>query len=342
MPEDPVLLDVAGLSPAAEQVYLFVVHRGRTVPGDVAERFGLDVPDAAALLDDLLAIGLVARYRGDADAYSAVDPRISLGALADLASARSRSIRQRIPALSEQFERTVVNETGSAQTRVLATPGEIAGWYVRLQHQAKRELLVFDRPPYFASHLEPVETTMMARGVVWRGIYTPESFEGENAWDEVVRLAEMGEQGRIVPQLPIKLAMVDGVIALVSLSLDGVRADTLVTESEPLLQLLHEMFEVYWARAIPLSPQAVAPPAVEEQGAYDEPPARSAKRTGRPTTEQQGILAMIGAGMTDEAIAVRLGLSVRSLRRRSQRLMADLGAENRFQLGAEAARRGWI
>ncbi len=46
--------------------------------------------------------------------------------------------------------------------------------------------------------------------------------------------------------------------------------------------------------------------------------------------------------MKDEAAARHLGISVRSLRRRSHDLLVELGADNRFQAGVEAARRGWV
>jgi len=51
---------------------------------------------------------------------------------------------------------------------------------------------------------------------------------------------------------------------------------------------------------------------------------------------------LIAAGMTDEGIAHQLGVSSRTLRRKTQELMVELRAENRFQAGAEAVRRGWI
>ncbi|WP_244925358.1 LuxR C-terminal-related transcriptional regulator [Georgenia faecalis] len=51
---------------------------------------------------------------------------------------------------------------------------------------------------------------------------------------------------------------------------------------------------------------------------------------------------MLASGAKDETIARELGLSERTLRRRSSALLARLGAANRFQAGVQAARRGWI
>jgi DNA-binding CsgD family transcriptional regulator len=339
MARDPSLLSVAGLPEATEQVYLFVVHRGPTLPADVVDRFEIADVEAVAHLETLRDQGLLARAGGSEDAWTAVDPRFALGAVLHRVGEQTRRLQDQIPLLAEQFERSVARTGGDSLTRVVTDSGEVAQWFVRLQHQAQHELLVFDRPPYVSSPQEPLETFVMARGVSWRAVYTTDSFDREGSWDETARLAEQGEQARIAPSLPLKLAIADGRIALVSLRQDGVRSDSLVTEAEPLVAALHQLFEFYWERSLPLATSGVGPPRLAEGGA---PPVAAGPRGAAPTAEQRSILALIGAGATDEAIAGRLGISVRSLRRRSQQLMNDVGAENRFQLGVEAARRGWV
>lgn len=346
MSDDVPLLAVAGLPPLTERVYLFVVHRGRTSPADVVERFDLGAAAATRQLEDLRDVGLVARANGRDDAYAAVDPRYALAAITDGLDDQVRRLRDQIPRLAEQFQQSVADESGSGRTRIVGDAGDVAGWYVRLQHQAQEELVIFDRPPYVSGPLEPLEGVIIGRGVAWRAIYTADSFSREGAWEETARLAEQGEQSRIVPSLPLKLVIADRKIALVSLSLDGISVDALVTEAAPLVELLCLVFEGYWARALPLTAASSGTPddlLAALQGAPTGPAVAPRPASGRPATaEEQSILALIGAGLTDEAIAARLGLSVRSLRRRSQKLMADLGAANRFQAGVEAARRGWV
>jgi DNA-binding NarL/FixJ family response regulator len=46
--------------------------------------------------------------------------------------------------------------------------------------------------------------------------------------------------------------------------------------------------------------------------------------------------------MTDEAIARELGISVRTLGRRTSRLLGGLGARTRFQAGMQAGHRGLV
>ncbi|PPG50853.1 hypothetical protein C5C24_08610 [Rathayibacter sp. AY2B3] len=57
---------------------------------------------------------------------------------------------------------------------------------------------------------------------------------------------------------------------------------------------------------------------------------------------QRSILQGLAAGLTDEALAARLDLSVRTCRRHIAGLFDLLGAESRFQAGVLAARQGWL
>ncbi|MFD0567083.1 hypothetical protein ACFQ2M_37865 [Kitasatospora saccharophila] len=50
----------------------------------------------------------------------------------------------------------------------------------------------------------------------------------------------------------------------------------------------------------------------------------------------------MGHGHTDESAGRKLGLSLRTVRRMMQDLMNRLGAESRFQAGAQAVRNDWI
>ncbi|MCS5717288.1 hypothetical protein N1027_03965 [Herbiconiux sp. CPCC 205763] len=342
MTTTPSVLALAGLSDTAEQIYLFVIHRGKTLLSDVTARFDLDDGPAAEQLEALRHLGLISRERSDAGFYVPVDPRYSLTSMVEQLSEGVGRIRQLIPTLADQFDKGATSDEETTETRILSDRDAVASWYVRLQHQATRELLVFDRPPYVSSSLEPLEAVVLGRGVSWRAVYTGESFSREDSWEEAERLAEHGEQARIVSELPVKLAIADRTTALVSLSVEEGKSDAIVTEAAPMVAALCDLFEFYWARALPL-PEArerMLNPAAADPAPPPAPTATVPSR--RITREEQAILALIGAGLKDEVIARRLGMSTRSLRRRSHQLMVELGADNRFQAGVEAARRGWV
>lgn len=71
-----------------------------------------------------------------------------------------------------------------------------------------------------------------------------------------------------------------------------------------------------------------------------QPESRDAARELREV--DRNLLRLLAVGMTDEAVARQLGLSLRTTRRRIAALMSHLSASSRFQAGAEAAKRGWL
>lgn len=110
--------------------------------------------------------------------------------------------------------------------------------------------------------------------------------------------------------------------AIVSLTLSVDLPITLASTSRPLINLLATAFEATWELAAPLP------------GGESTPP------TGLSQVDQS-IVSLIATGVTDEVVAERLGLSVRTVRRRTHDLMQKVGAQSRFQFGVLAARRGW-
>ncbi|MEV0402233.1 LuxR C-terminal-related transcriptional regulator [Actinoallomurus sp. NPDC050550] len=71
-------------------------------------------------------------------------------------------------------------------------------------------------------------------------------------------------------------------------------------------------------------------------------PLAATTRTSPLTEDDRRLLDLLLAGMKDDAIARQLGLSTRTMRRRMKNLLDLLGADNRFQAGTQAVRRGWL
>lgn len=61
-----------------------------------------------------------------------------------------------------------------------------------------------------------------------------------------------------------------------------------------------------------------------------------------PSDDIRRLLVLLGAGLTDASIARELGVSERTVNRRIIALQDALAARSRFQLGVQAARRGWL
>ncbi|MYS64113.1 transcriptional regulator TrmB, partial [Streptomyces sp. SID5473] len=124
--------------------------------------------------------------------------------------------------------------------------------------------------------------------------------------------AGLGEQSRVLAEVPMVLLAVDRTTALVR---DG--ATALVLRPSALLDGVLALGELLWERAVPLVPAA--------RGAHGL------------SDEDGRLLALSASGLTDRAIARRLGVAQRTVERRMRRIMNVLGARTRFQAGLRAA-----
>lgn len=138
----------------------------------------------------------------------------------------------------------------------------------------------------------------------------------------VVENGSAGEYGSVTVRrstdpLPCRMVIVDDAIAVAAGQATASRGMAMVVEEPVLVQGLLCLFEATWAACIGGTPDS-------------------------PSLDERSLLERMATGSTDEAIARRLGISDRQVRRRIASLLQRLGVSSRFAAGAEAVRRGWL
>ena len=309
----------AGLDPADIDVFRALLARPETLAADL---------DPAAV-DRLEALGLV--RRGIDGALAALPPHRPLLAEAHRAQSRADALRETAETLRAEFHR----RPGAARDAVEVVVGgpEIVGAAVQIARQARRLVRGFDRGPYFHAGSLPddAQSRSWTRGVPWRVVYEGRSLQAEppERWEHLG--STPGETGRILPRLPFKLLIADDDAALVGLAGAAGQGEALVVRGSLLVDAFVRLFELQWELALPIADVA--------RGGDD----RADGLGGDVLTEEERrLVAMLSSGMTDEAMARAIGLSHRTVQRRLADLARRVGAEGRFQLGVQAARRGWV
>lgn len=331
--EDAAPLDLVGVDSEAEKAYRHLLARGGGTVDDVVAAFGVTSAEGLALLERLHRFGLVSRRTSGE--FLTVDPRHALRALVESRERQLTSVRDAAGALGAIFDTAKRARNGGHGTLVISGPEAVGDRYYRLKQAARAEICSLDRPPFLLAPNGPLDEAAVGRGVRVRSVYAAASFVAAGGWHELGSLVSRGEEARITPTLPIKLAMADRSAAMVSLGLAAGSDDCLYTEAPPLLEALSELFERYWAAASPLAgPPDPGDPPPSSAGPIEE--------DRKPTDEERNLLALFAAGVKDEAIARQFGISSRTLRRRIQDLYAELGTTSRFGAGVAAARRNWV
>jgi Response regulator containing a CheY-like receiver domain and an HTH DNA-binding domain len=133
----------------------------------------------------------------------------------------------------------------------------------------------------------------------------------------------------VTDDVPIKLIAADHHTGLIPLDAANPNGDALLIRGSALLDLLYTLFDTLWERATPVTFNRRGRLKIKNRAAGGEDDSASGDGPG----DSEHLVAMLAAGLKDEAIAHQLGLSSRTLDRRIARLMRGLGAHTRFQAG---------
>jgi len=164
----------AGVGAGDERVLRALLTRPQATAAELAAMIGQPPDEVAAALDRLSGRGLVARLAGPPARYTAADPRTALDVLIHPAEHALRRARDAVAELTALFH-TARTERPSAGPVEVVTGHEISRAFVWMQQSAVRDVRAFDRPPYVHAAGNPVEPSILARGVRWQAVYHPDA-----------------------------------------------------------------------------------------------------------------------------------------------------------------------
>jgi DNA-binding CsgD family transcriptional regulator len=181
--------------------------------------------------------------------------------------------------------------------------------FQQAQQSAQSEVLVLDKPPLVVLPIEP----RRAYGIAYRIVYDMAALVEPT---ELAAARSAAPGCRMLRDVPLKLVIADRRTGLLQSGQELIEIGP-----SSLLDGLLRLFELLWQQATPLSPSA---------------------SDGPLSFEDQQLLALAAAGLTDQAIARRLGVAQRTVERRMQRILKALDATTRFQAGLRAGQRGLL
>ncbi len=306
-----------GLAEDEERLYLHLLGISAGGAQQLGAALGLGAERAAAALAALADHGLVERPAQEGGLWSAAAPDVALEELLLRREVELRRTRGRITELMRTYRRSRPGSQAGELVEIITGRDSIAELWRSLQLGVRGELRVLDKPPYVKRSDPEVELAALARGVRMRTVYESQVLREPDRLAEIHAVIEGGEQARLLPELPLKLALVDDRWALLPVSSGTELQSVLLVRPSSLLDALAGLFELYWSRAMRM------------------PEPDSAEL---PQDRHRRLLALLAAGLTDESIARQMGVSTRTVQRWVRELMDRFGARTRFQAGIQAAR----
>lgn len=251
-----------GLTPYQARVQVALLRSGPAACIDLARTAGIPRTSIYQVLEELDAKGLGYRLPGKGPArWSSVGRDAVLACLVGQEEERLSQLRARSAQVRDMLDELLPGDRPSAPVpyvHQVHDPSRVTRLYDELLTRTEHELLVFNRPPYFAKVGTPKPTILETVGrVPARVLYQTEQVEAaDEAWHrEIAAYHEAGVEGRVVPELPIKLAIFDRRNTL--LSIDGAAMPRRATPTtlfveHPGYAFVHvEAFECLWEGATP-------------------------------------------------------------------------------------------
>ncbi|MFD3470870.1 helix-turn-helix transcriptional regulator [Streptomyces sp. NPDC058682] len=327
------MLGALGLDSDTETVYRLMLEHPSWGVDQLAQALDQDRSAVIRALDTLADLALLRTAGTDGSPPGTpllVPPRAGLGALLERRQNELARTQMEIDASRSAVDDLLADYTAHGRTaaaRVERFTGAEAVHRIQsdLSVQARGEVLAF--APTAASggpwDLDvPIHLDLLARGVRVRVLHLASVEGSPQRRTAVQRLVQAGAEIRTLPSLPLHLRIVDGARAVMPLDPDDPDTGVVLLTESSVLMGLRALFAYLWDMAA----------EVED-----------ADGTPAPCSQQErALLRFLAEGLTDEAAARRLGISLRSERRMISGLTERFNAGSRFQLGLQAAQRGLL
>jgi DNA-binding CsgD family transcriptional regulator len=318
-------LSVLGIDDASERVYRYVLRNPGSLEASICDGVGVSSEELTSLLAPLVERRLV---RVTSNGVRPEPPDVAIGRLVNGELKRVARVEERLSAAQNEIalyasEHAVGQRTGTEPVPLDRVPVAELGDVMRVLIANVRTEMLFFRPDqwYLPTGAAADESVIQAlkSGASSRAIY-PARIVDERP-ESVLARARAGEQVRVVPHVPSRLAVFGSETAILPELWVGESGGRLVIRQSGIVSACVLLFEQMWTHAVTV-------PGFGESNS--------------DTDVRRQLLEMLAAGAKDEQISRALGLSLRTVRRRIADLMAELGVDSRFQAGMEVVRRGWL
>ncbi|TDE01493.1 TrmB family transcriptional regulator [Jiangella asiatica] len=318
------MLTVLGASPDEDRVYGQLVSAVSATAAEIAATTGLTPPAADDALAALVGRGLASRTMDAPARFVAASPGVVEAMIADRLR-ELRAAQDTLDRLAAQHRANALAMEASGVFEIVRGQEALRQTAMNLFGTARTEVLNLVKPPIIAVRTE--ERVQAGPSVRGRTIFETEALESPGSLRAVREGLRPGDQVRVHTKLPVKMVVIDRSVAMLPMAQHDTTPVAVLIREGAVLDALLALFDFVWAAAVPLHVD-------NEHTAQPRDPFLSA--------DDRQLLTLLLAGLTDEAIAVHRGTSMRTVQRKVQALMNRAHVRTRMQLAWEASRHGWV
>jgi sugar-specific transcriptional regulator TrmB len=308
-----------GLDPDVEGLYRLLLSRSDATVAQLAADSGHPIEHVRTVLARLVDEGFATMVADSR--FRAVGPDAVLGGR--IASQLGEVLGE-YEALRELLEihRAGPGTGTSGDWEVVTGAVAIRSRLRQLKAGAEHSLRTFVRPPMVLPVPEDrLHQDLQARGICHKILFDRTILDIDPYAEYLQHALASGDEVRFAKRLPLKLLVVDERTIVMEEPGEG-RPRAIVTANRSIAELACTLFEQLWSSGIPATSAASDGVRIDEDDAV--------------------LLGLLIAGLTDQSIASKLGIGLRTVQRRVRELMDLADVDTRIQLGWHAAKNGWV
>jgi DNA-binding CsgD family transcriptional regulator len=321
-----------GLDPDAEAIYRLLLQHSNWGVAEIAQSLRCSEAQVRDALDRLADLMLLRRSRDAPGSLRPVNPELALRSLIEHKQAELLDKQQRLVETQAAASLLIADYTETRRTGVVDGVEWLAGLdavQARLEQLACRARSECQslmpgggQSAQSLAASKPLDELMLQRGVSVLTVYVA-SVRNDPATLSYARwLTGIAGAVRTIPALTLRMVLFDRGAALVPIDPKNSRQGAIQITIPGVITALDTLFQAIWETAVPLG---------------DE----SKQDNGQLTGQERELVRLMAKGLTDEAAARMLGVSLRTERRMMAQIMRRLGARSRFEAGFRASQREW-
>ncbi|MFC4335942.1 LuxR C-terminal-related transcriptional regulator [Salininema proteolyticum] len=324
------MLEPLGFDQLTEVVYTAILEERETSVDGIAQSLKLAQETVAQTVDNLAKMQLI--VENSLGRLAAVDPQLGLAAMltnqhADLVRRQQDIERSRLAVATWLTRYSGDDSSPEPDAERILGRENIQSRLQRLESECESEVLslspVNSLPPTRIEESRPLYRQSLARGIRIRAVYLDSVRQDKPTMDHLRWLTAEGGQVRTIPSLPVRMLIVDRARALIPIANERCSDGALLLVNENVVTAMAALFLDVWRESTPID---------------------TGHRGGEQTLTRQEIhvLRLWSQGLKDDAVARKMGLTSRTIRRISSDLMDKMGAKSRFMAGVLAVSQNWI
>jgi sugar-specific transcriptional regulator TrmB len=253
-----------GITGREAEVYVAMLKNGALSASEISKITTVSINKIYEVLQNLVKKKMCSEnYLNGVKLFRCIEPKIAFKNIFSIYEEEIARKKNMYGELEESLMFLYSKEKNSKSPmdyiEVISDRGRALDRYLNIQANAEKELLFFSKPPYLTTIDSNVEKIQSAcnNNVKVKSIYESDHEENaennNNLLDFIEKYQSVGEEARIIKELPMKLVIVDESICIFSLQ-DNITFNAELTTMivhHPILALSQKtLFEVYWSKAM--------------------------------------------------------------------------------------------